>query len=225
MRVIFFGTPNYAAETLTFLLQQGIDVVAVVTKPDKPQGRSREPVPTPVKLALLQHSPSTPLFQPAIVSELGFAPILEAFKADLFIVVAYGEILRQHLLDMPRLACINGHFSLLPKYRGAAPIQQAILHGETETGVTIMHMVKKLDAGDIIDMTHVPIDENITSGELGNKLCISGCHALLKVINEYASGNIPAHYAQDEQLVTFAKKLNWKIAKLTGISQILKFII
>ncbi|MBA2728830.1 MAG: methionyl-tRNA formyltransferase [Parachlamydiaceae bacterium] len=207
MKVIFFGTPKFAAETLAFLLDNKINIVAVVTKPDRPQGRSREPVPTPVKKTLLSLSPSIPLFQPEIVSEADFAPTLTAFDADLFVVVAYGEILRQHLLDMPHLACINVHYSLLPKYRGAAPIQQAILNGETETGISIIHMVKKMDAGDIIKMTHVPIGENTTFGELGEQLCVSGCQAILEVLREYETGSTPDHYAQDEQQITFAKKI------------------
>lgn len=207
MKVIFFGTPKFAAETLAFLLDKGINIVAVVTKPDRPQGRSREPVPTPVKQTVLSLAPSIPLFQPEIVSEETFAPTLAAFEADLFVVVAYGEILRQHLLEMPRIACINVHYSLLPKYRGAAPIQQAILHGETETGISIIHMAKKMDAGDIILMKRVPIGENTTFGELGEELCVSGCHAILEVLKEYEAGIIPEHYAQDEQQITFAKKI------------------
>ena len=119
MKVVYFGTPDIAANVLTFLLQNQVNVVAVVTKPDKPKGRSLTPVPTPVKLSALAHNRSMSIYQPEIVSAKEFAPILEAYQADLFVVVAYGEILKQHLLDMPKLGCINLHASLLPKYRGA----------------------------------------------------------------------------------------------------------
>ena len=171
MKVVFFGTPDFAAKTLDFLLHHNVSVAAVITKPDKPLGRSGRPIPTPVKQVALAQTPPIPLFQPEIVSALEFAPTLEAFHADLFVVVAYGEIIKQHLLDMPRLGCINVHASILPKYRGAAPIQHSIINGETETGVTIMHMVKKMDAGDIIQICRVPIHEDTTAGELEEALC------------------------------------------------------
>jgi len=207
LRVIFFGTPKISAETLAFLLENKINVVAVITKPDRPQGRSKEPVPGHVKQTLLSHSPHIPLFQPEIVSAMEFAPTLAAFEADIFVVAAYGEIMRQHILDMPPLGCINVHYSLLPKYRGAAPIQQAIMHGETETGISIIHMVKKMDAGDIIKVARVPIGENTTYGELADQLSVAGCHALLEVLREYESGDVPGQFAQDETLMTLAKKV------------------
>ena len=166
MRVIFFGTPEFSARTLDYLLQKGCEVVAVISKPDRPKGRTGAPVPTPVKEILQKKYPQIPFFQPAKVSDLDFAPTLAAFEADLFVVVAYGEIIKEHLLAMPKIACLNLHTSLLPKYRGAAPIQRAIMAGERETGVTIMHLSKKMDEGDIISQVRVPIGENMTFGEL-----------------------------------------------------------
>src|ERR1700722_15309315 len=136
MKIIFFGTPQFSANILSYLLQNKIDVVAVVSKPDKPKGRSGQPLPTPVKSIALAHSPPIPVFSPEKVSAPEFSSVLPPFQADLFVVVAYGEILKQHILDMPKKGCINVHVSLLPKFRGAAPIQHSVIAGETETGVT-----------------------------------------------------------------------------------------
>ncbi|MEM1282083.1 MAG: methionyl-tRNA formyltransferase, partial [Chlamydiota bacterium] len=172
MKVIFFGTPVFAATILQFLIDHEVEVVAVVSKPDKPIGRSRKLVPTPVKEVALAHS--IPLYQPEKISAPNVADDLIKYDADVFAVVAYGEILKQHILDMPKKACINLHASLLPKYRGAAPIQQAIINGEKETGVTVMHMVKAMDAGDIIKVAKTPIDINETYGEVQDRLCDIG---------------------------------------------------
>jgi methionyl-tRNA formyltransferase len=206
MKVIFFGTPQFAAETLDYLLKNSINVVAVVTKPDRPKGRSAVPQPTPVKLIARAQETPIPVFQPELVSSLEFAPTLSAFEADLFVVAAYGEIIKQHLLDMPRLGCINLHASLLPKYRGAAPIQRSIMEGESETGITIMHMVKKMDAGDIIKMVSTPIEPHMTYGELEQILCTLGSKALLEVIKEFEN-NIFHRTPQDHSLATFAPKI------------------
>lgn len=206
MKIIFFGTPPFAAQVLQDLLKAGIDVVSVVSKPDRPQGRSLTPVPTPVKVAAEAHSPPLPIHQPDIVSHPDFSPILEAYHADLFVVVAYGEIIKQHLLDMPRLGCINLHASLLPKYRGAAPIQRCIINGETESGVTIMHMVKKMDAGDIISTVKVPIGPEMTYGELEKALCVAGSEALIKSIHALEKGEA-SRLPQDHTQATFAPKI------------------
>lgn len=217
MKIIYFGTPAFAADVLTFLFKNGIDVCAVVTKPDKPKGRSGDPVPTPVKLAAQAISSSIPIYQPPLVSEPSFAPTLEHFKADLFVVVAYGEIIRQHLLDMPRLGCINLHASLLPKYRGAAPIQRSIINGEPKTGVTIMHMVKRMDAGDIIKVVEVPIGQNDAFPKIEQELCKEGSKALLSVIADFNSG-IFKRTPQDDSQATLAPKIeleecivNWNL--------------
>lgn len=206
MKVIFFGTPQFAANVLDYLLAHGIDIVAVVTKPDRPKGRSALPQHTPVKVIAQEHQPPLPVFQPELVSALDFAPILSAFNADLFVVVAYGELIKQHLLDMPPLGCINLHASLLPKYRGAAPIQRCIIEGELETGVTIMHMVKKMDAGDIIKTSKVSIGSDMTYGGLEEALCQIGSITLLEVLNDFEK-NIFHRIPQDHSLATFAPKI------------------
>jgi methionyl-tRNA formyltransferase len=206
MKVIYFGTPPFAAEVLTHLLRQGVNIVAVVTKPDKPQGRSSTPVPTPVKIAALAYNPALPVYQPALVSTPEFAPSLEKHQADLFVVVAYGEIMKQHLLEMPKRGCINLHASLLPKYRGAAPIQRCLIEGETETGVSIMHMVKKMDAGDVIKTVRVPIDPDMTFGELEVVLLKKGSAALLETIRAFEKDEV-ARFPQDHSQATFAPKI------------------
>ena len=204
MRVVFFGTPPFAADVLTFLLKNQIEVVGVISRPDKPFGRSRTPVPGPVRL--VAEGANIPHFQPEKVSSPDFLPTLKSFDADLFVVVAYGEIMNQAVLDVPRLACLNVHASLLPKYRGAAPIQRAVIDGEKESGITIMHMVRKMDAGDMISRIVMSIDENMTYGMLESEMRIVGSKAILDVIHAFSVGPVKA-VSQDEKAVTFAPKL------------------
>lgn len=204
MRVVFFGTPPFAADVLTFLLKNQITVVGVISRPDKPFGRSRHPVPGPVRL--VAEEAKIPHFQPEKVSSPDFLPTLKSFDADLFVVVAYGEIMNQAVLDTPRLACLNVHASLLPKYRGAAPIQRAIIDGSVESGITIMHMVRKMDAGDMISQVVMPIGENMTYGILESEMRIVGSEAVLKVIHAFSLGEVKS-VAQNESEVTFAPKL------------------
>lgn len=206
IKVVFFGTPPFAAQVLSELFKNGIDVAAVVSKPDRPQGRSLTPLPTPVKVMANSHNPTLPVYQPELASAPGFSDVLRSHHADLFIVVAYGEIIKQDLLDMPRLGFINLHASLLPKYRGAAPIQRCIINGETESGVTIMHMVKKMDAGDIISMVKTPITPEMTYGELEAILCKIGSAALIKAISDLETG-IAQRIPQDHSQATFAPKI------------------
>ena len=209
MKIIYFGTPDFAAEVLSDLLKNGVEVLAVVTKPDRAQGRSAALIPTPVKCIAQSHSPAIPVFQPEIVSAPEYASLLLPFQADLFVVVAYGEIIKQHLLDMPKTACINVHASLLPGYRGAAPIQRCIMNGEKETGITIMHMAKKMDAGDIIAMEKVAIGEEMTYGELEKELCHTGSKLLLKTIHDFEKG-ISSRTVQNHSLATLAPKIEIK---------------
>lgn len=213
MKVVYFGTPHFAAEVLQYLLQHGVEVAAVITKPDRPQGRSGTPVPTAVKVAAQAQNPPLPVYQPEIVSSLDFAPILQNYQADLFVVVAYGEILKQHLLEMPKVACINLHASLLPKYRGAAPIQRSIINGESETGVTIMHMAKKMDAGDIINMQKVAIGPEMTYGELEAALCKCGSELLLQTIRDFERGETTG-VVQDHDQATLAPKIELEDCKI-----------
>lgn len=206
MKVVFFGTPQFAADALSYLVQNGIEIVAIVTKPDKPKGRSGTPLPPAVKLVAQKLLPNVPIYQPEKASAPDFASVLASFQADLFVVAAYGEIVKQHLLDMPKLGCINLHASLLPRYRGAAPIQRAIINGDKVSGATIMHMVLKMDAGNIIETIAVPIEPEMTAGELELAICKAGSVALLDVIRRFASEKIEG-YPQDESLVTYAPKI------------------
>lgn len=206
MKIVFFGTPEFASRTLEYLIDQGVDIVAVVTKPDKAKGRSAELRPTPVKVVAAEKIPDVPVFQPEKASSPDFIQTLSGYPADVFVVVAYGEIIKQELIDMPRLACLNVHASLLPKYRGAAPIQRAIMEGEKETGVTIMHIVKKLDAGPMLKQAKVKIGPNMTAGELHDILQQVGAELLAKTLKEMERGAVP-EVLQDEALATYAKKI------------------
>lgn len=204
MRVVFFGTPPFAADVLTFLLKNQITVVGVISRPDKPMGRSRTPVPGPVRI--VAEEAKIPHFQPEKVSSPEFLPTLKSFDADLFVVVAYGEIMNQAVLDVPHLACLNVHASILPKYRGAAPIQRVIINGGKESGITIMHMVRKMDAGDMISQIVMPIGENTTYGMLESEMRVVGSKAILEVIHAFSAGDVKA-LPQDEKYVTFAPKI------------------
>jgi len=204
MKIVFFGTPRFAAVVLRYLLDNQVEIAAVVTRPDKPKGRSDKLIPTPVKEVALEHH--IPVYQPEKVSSPVFAEVLTPIEADLFVVVAYGEIVKQHILDMPKLGCINLHTSLLPKYRGAAPIQRAVMNGEMETGVSIMYMVKKMDAGDIIRTQKLAIGENETFGELEERLCRVGSEMMLSVISDFRQGPLDGRPQNDDD-VTFAPKV------------------
>lgn len=178
-RIVFFGTPSFAAEVLSFLVERSVPIVAVVTQPDRPKGRSQQIAPSPVKELSLKKAPHIPILQPEKASEESFLQKLIELKADLFVVVAYGQILSQKLLDIPPLGCINIHASLLPKYRGAAPMQRCLMAGEKETGIAIQKMVRQLDAGDVIATAKIPIPPDMTHGELEEKLCSAAKPLLL----------------------------------------------
>lgn len=211
LRVVFLGTPQFAADVLEFLVQHHVHIVGVISRPDKPVGRSGHPQPVPVKQVAERYE--LPLFQPEKVSDPSFQPILDSFKADLFVVVAYGEILRQHVLDAPKMGCINLHPSLLPKYRGAAPIQQSIIHGETLTGVSVMYLVKKMDAGDVIATVQQPLPIDMTYGELEDILGKKGAELMLDVIKQFEV-KAPLGIPQDESQVTFAQKIELEQCEL-----------
>ncbi len=205
LRIVYFGTPQFSATVLDFLLKQKVQIVACVTKPDKPQKRSKAPVPSPVKVVAESHH--IPLLQPLKASDPEFAEKeLRPLNADLFIVVAYSEILKENLLAMPRLGCINVHASLLPKYRGAAPIQRCIMAGDKESGVTIMAMQIKLDAGGMLKVAKTKIDDEMTAGELSTILSHIGSEALWEVIQKVENGQILPE-PQDSSKVTQAPKL------------------
>lgn len=206
MKIIFFGTSQFAADILAHLIKNHRNIVAVVTRPDRPKGRSLRLEPTPVKRLANEISPTIPLLQPSKVSTPEFAQTLSELHPDLFIVAAFGEIIKQNILNIPPLGCINVHPSLLPKFRGAAPIQRALMEGVQETGVTIIEVAAQMDAGDIFNMKRLFVPENMTFGELEKELCELSCTALLEVIDAIEKG-IAKKTPQDHSLATFASKL------------------
>ena len=198
------GTPDFALVSLEALYEAGHEITAVVTQPDRPKGRKKEPVFSPVKEYAL--SKGLTLLQPERIRDEEWIERLSDVGADLFVVAAFGQILPKKILDMPRFGCINLHASLLPEYRGAAPIQQAILDGKKVTGVTIQQMSEKLDAGDIIAMKETPIGEEETGGELFDRLSVLGAGLLTETIPLIESGNIDPR-PQDESRSTYVKML------------------
>lgn len=206
MRIIFFGTPPFAAQVLAFLLENQQEVVAVVTRPDRPSGRMQKVHPSAVKALLQEKWPHLPIFQPEKVSTDLIAQELQALKPDLFVVVAFGEIMKTNILRIPPKGCVNIHASLLPQYRGAAPIQRCLMNGDRESGICIMEMVLKMDAGDILEKVKIPVEEEMTFGELEEKLCHLSGPALLRVMEKIKAGTIQK-IPQEEEKVTFAPKI------------------
>ncbi|ARU62381.1 methionyl-tRNA formyltransferase [Tumebacillus avium] len=205
MRILFMGTPDFAVPCLDALIENGYEVVAVVTQPDRPKGRKGELTPPPVKVAALRHN--LPVLQPEKVRAEEALQELEAFNADLLVTAAYGQILPKRLLDMPRLGCINVHASLLPRWRGGAPIHRSILEGDANSGVTIMRMVQALDAGDMISQVVVPIAEADTVSSLHDKLAAAGSKLLIETLPSIANGT-HTETPQDESLVTYSPNLS-----------------
>ena len=179
MRVVFMGTPDIAATCLKKILAEGFDVVGVYTQPDRPKGRGMKMVYSPVKEVALANE--LPVFQPENFRGDETVEQLAQLQPDVVAVVAYGRILPQRVLDIPKHGCINIHASLLPQYRGSAPYQWAVLNGEKETGVSAQHMVWEMDAGDVIDVAKTPIGENETAGELLDRLALLGADLLSDV--------------------------------------------
>ena len=200
MRVVFFGTPAFAVPTLQALLSSAHQVVAVVTQPDRPRDRGHKTSASPVKAA----AGDVPTLQPASAKTPEFAAQLAGLRADIGVVAAYGQILTQEILDTPRLGMINVHASLLPRYRGAAPVHRAVINGDRETGVTIMRMVRALDAGPMIAAERVSIGPDETSDELERRLAAAGANLLMRTID--GVGSLP-ELPQDDALVTYAAKI------------------
>jgi methionyl-tRNA formyltransferase len=212
MRIVFFGTPAFAVASLRALVRGNFTVAGVVTQPDKPQGRSRsELIPPPVKL--FAESQGIPVLQPVRPVGDVFATSLRRLEADLGIVVAYGHILRPEILTLPPLGMINVHASLLPRYRGAAPVQHAILRGETETGITIMQMEPGLDSGPTIHRVVTPIEPDETAGQLAGRLAELGAMGLIEGLS-LISGGLARPQPQDAARATFAPKIDREMARL-----------
>ena len=204
MKIVFMGTPDFAVGALEALVEAGHEVVAVVTQPDKPKGRGKEMQQTPVKACALKHN--IEVFQPVKIKTPEAVEVLKGYGADLFVVAAFGQILSKEILDMPKFGCVNIHASLLPKYRGAAPIQWAILDGEKETGVTIMQMNEGLDTGDMLTKVIVPIEDTDTGESLFEKLAEAGAKLLIETIPQIEAGTLHPE-AQDDSLSTYAKMI------------------
>lgn len=211
LRVIFAGTPDFAARHLEALLASDHQIVGVFTQPDRPAGRGNKLTPSPVKQLAEQHH--LPLFQPASLRPADNQHLVASLQADVMVVVAYGLILPQAVLDMPRLGCINVHGSLLPRWRGAAPIQRALWAGDSETGVTIMQMDAGLDTGDMLLKLACPITQDDTSATLYDKLAALGPQGLLTTLSQLADGTAKAQ-KQDDALTTYAEKLDKEEARL-----------
>ena len=211
LRIIFAGTPDFAARHLDALLSSGHKVVGVFTQPDRPAGRGKKLMPSPVKVLAEEHG--LPIYQPASLRPQENQQLVADLNADVMVVVAYGLILPKAVLDMPRLGCVNVHGSLLPRWRGAAPIQRSLWAGDAETGVTIMKMDVGLDTGDMLFKLACPITNEDTSATLYDKLADLGPQGLIETLQQLAD-NTATPEVQDEALVTYAEKLSKEEAQL-----------
>ncbi|WP_350432176.1 methionyl-tRNA formyltransferase [Shewanella sp. H8] len=211
LKIIFAGTPDFAARHLQALIDSEHDVVATYTQPDRPAGRGKKLTASPVKTLALEHDIA--VFQPASLRKEEAQAELAHLNADIMVVVAYGLILPKIVLDTPRLGCINVHGSILPRWRGAAPIQRALWAGDAETGVTIMQMDIGLDTGDMLLKTFLPIDNTDTSASLYEKLAVQGPQALIQALSGLSEGTLIAK-KQDETLANYAEKLSKEEARL-----------
>ncbi|WP_453997035.1 methionyl-tRNA formyltransferase [Bacillus nitroreducens] len=212
-RIVFMGTPDFSVPVLRQIIEDGYDVVAVVTQPDRPVGRKKVLTPPPVKVEALKHN--IPVLQPNKIKEEQEIERVLSYKPDLIITAAFGQILPNELLDAPKYGCINVHASLLPELRGGAPIHYSILQGKDKTGVTIMYMVEKLDAGDILTQVEIPILENDHVGSLHDKLSVAGSKLLSETIPLLLAGKLTP-IKQDDSKATFAptikrdqEKIDW----------------
>lgn len=211
MKILFMGTPDFARESLDKLYCAGYDICGVVTTPDRPAGRGMKLISSPVKEYANQKN--LKLFQPEkIANNVEFKDEIKKLEPDLVCVVSYGIILPKSFLNIPQLGCINVHPSLLPKYRGPAPIQWAILNGDKETGISIMYLNEKMDAGDIIVQEKVEIDDEETTGELWNRLSTIGANLLLESVRKIEKNEVERKPQPDE--FTLAPMLNKEMAKI-----------
>lgn len=205
MKVIFAGTPAFAAAALAALIEADHRIMAVLTQPDRPAGRGMKPVASPVKLLAQQHQ--LPVLQPSTLKNSEIQTQLGSLQADVLVVAAYGLILPQAVLDLPPLGCLNIHASLLPRWRGAAPIQRAILAGDSETGITIMQMDAGLDTGDMLLKQSLPIDSNETAASLHDKLSALGAKCIVKALESLPQGTLMA-VKQNEGQACYAAKIS-----------------
>ncbi|WP_099468557.1 methionyl-tRNA formyltransferase [Konateibacter massiliensis] len=205
MRVVFMGTPEFSVGTLESLIEAGHEVVAVVTQPDKPKGRGKAVSFSAVKEAAQKHNIA--VYQPVKVRVPEFVSVLKELNPEVIVVVAFGQILTKEILEMPKYGCVNVHASLLPKYRGAAPIQWAVIDGEKESGVTTMRMDAGIDTGDMIMKTIVPLTEEETGGSLHDKLMTAGASLCVETLRKLEEGSA-VFEKQDDSLSNYAKMLH-----------------
>jgi len=219
LRIIFMGTADFGGPALDKLADSRENKIAVITQPDRPQGRGRKILPTPIKKVALDKG--LDVFQPENINDEESLKRIKEFYPDIILVVAYGQILSNHILNIPKIGCINIHGSLLPKYRGAAPINRAIINGEKETGITFMFMDVKVDSGDIVFQEKIDISPDETYGELYCRLSALSAETLPKLLEKVKSGkverisqDIKERISQDIKLVTFARKMNKEDGKI-----------
>lgn len=211
MKVVFMGTPDFSVGALEALVKAGHEVTAVVTQPDRQKGRSLEMCFSPVKECALRYE--LPVFQPEKIKTAEAVEVLRRYEADIFVVAAFGQILSKEILEMPKYGCINIHASLLPKYRGAAPIQWAILNGDAVTGVTIMQMNEGLDTGDILTTKEVEISAEETGESLFDKLAIAGAELLIETLPEIEKGTLTP-IKQEEEKASHVRMLTKEMGKI-----------
>ena len=211
MKIIFMGTPDFSVGTLEALVEAGHDVVLAVTQPDKPKGRGKEMQFTPVKECAMKYN--IPVYQPRRVREAECIEELRKYEADIMVVVAFGQILPKEILEMTKYGCVNVHASLLPKYRGAAPIQWSIIDGEEVTGVTTMQMNEGLDTGDMLLIVEIPIEEKETGGSLHDKLAEAGAKLCVETLKGLEAGNITP-IPQGETTTSYAKMLDKQLGNI-----------
>ena len=211
MRIVFMGTPDFAVPTLTALVEGGHEVIAAVTQPDKPKGRGKSVLMTPVKEKAIEYQ--IPVYQPVKVRDPEFVDLLKVMAPDAIVVVAFGQILPKVILDLPKYGCVNVHASLLPKYRGAAPIQWAVIDGEKESGVTTMMMDVGLDTGDMLEQKAIPLDEKETGGSLFDKLSGVGAKLCVKTMEAIENGTA-VYTPQDDALATHTGKIQKEMGSI-----------
>ncbi len=211
MRIVFMGTPDFAAASLKKLIEENYDIAGVFTQPDRPKGRGLDTAISPVKRVALENG--IPVYQPEKMRDGTALGIMEELKPDLLVVVAYGKILPDEILAVPKYGAVNVHGSLLPKYRGAAPIQWAVLNGDTVTGVTTMYLAHDMDAGDIIFSRETEIGEFETSGSLFDRLMLMGAELLVETLHAIEDGTAP-RIPQDHSRATYVKMLDKSISPI-----------
>lgn len=211
MKIVFMGTPDFARSALEKIIEAGHEVLLVVTQPDKPKGRSGELQISDVKACALEHD--IPVFQPVRIKLPENVAELKKYDADIYVVAAFGQILSQEILDIPRFGCVNIHASILPEYRGAAPIQQAIIDGKKTTGVTIMQMAAGMDTGDILLQRQIPISEDETGGGLFDKLAALGGELIVEALPKIEKGELTP-VPQDEERATKCGKLSKDMGRI-----------